>query len=130
MIVGFWMLPIVAIYSLGAILLVTIVRRHIEQADRHGVLAHCGDDDFDWSWFKRRKPPAQPEPIVVPGQSYRGAPPHTKLIQPRRLRFAWIPGVVIGARIERQDRTTLCLLLLVFELRVVLTQNMVRENEK
>lgn len=129
MIIGFWMLPVVAIYSLGVLLLATIVRRHIEQADRSGVLAHCGDD-FDWSWFKRRKPPAQPESIVAPGQSYRGAPPHTKSIQPRRLRFAWISGVVIGAKIERQGRTTLCFMLLVFELRVVLTQNRVRGNEQ
>jgi hypothetical protein len=119
---GTWTLVIIAIYCAGSVLLYSILSRYAER------------EVHDWfhpeERAARRQLQAQPKPVVELGPGYRGAPAHAKSIRPRLLRLTWIPGVVIGAKIERQDRTTLCILLLVFELRVVLTQNMVRENEK
>jgi len=122
MIGGFWMLAVVAIYALGLLVLVAIIRRHIGQMARPEALAHCGDDDYDWSWFGRRKPPAQVEPTVEQGGSYRGPPAHTKPARPSRLRLSWIKGVAVGVTLERGDNVTTRIMFLVFELRVELTR--------
>jgi hypothetical protein len=122
MIGGFWMLTVAAIYALGMYMLVAIIRRHIGPMARPDALAHCGDDDYDWSWFGRRKPPVQAEPTVELGGSYRGPPAHTKPVRPPRLRLSWIKGVAVGVALERSDNVTIRFMFLVFELRVKLTR--------
>jgi hypothetical protein len=107
MIISAWAFVPILIYTFGtAILLEIIGRRSKRESKLVGIgsklLAHCGDDDADWDWFKGRTP-EQTEAIAKVGEGYRGPPTHMIAKPEKRLSFSWTNGIVVGMSFERSN---------------------------